>query len=174
MFSTRRALCGRALSSSVRYDMRSKYLICIPSAHQIAIPNDMQVRTSAYADSTPFHPTTSSVLCPFTNECGVISSAPVPPYKNTSGVTLYTESGLVCKQHLTPIMLLPISMFSGPFSSGRMVAWGQWNADHWPKCIEPSLMKPITYCLVGHLSSCCQEQMSLQLRSILCSVSAGC
>ncbi|GFX71153.1 hypothetical protein TNCV_3649181 [Trichonephila clavipes] len=28
-------------------------------------------------------------------------------------------------------------------------------------------MKPITYCLAGHPSSCCQEQLSLQLRSIL-------
>ncbi|GFT90558.1 hypothetical protein TNCV_2774421 [Trichonephila clavipes] len=46
----------------------------------------MQVRTSAYVDSIPYHPTSSSVLRPFTNECGVISSAPVP-YKNTSGVT---------------------------------------------------------------------------------------
>ncbi|GFY32270.1 hypothetical protein TNCV_3557781 [Trichonephila clavipes] len=35
--------------------MRSKYLVCIPSAHESAIPNDMQVRTSAYADSTPYH-----------------------------------------------------------------------------------------------------------------------
>ncbi|GFW88007.1 hypothetical protein TNCV_216791 [Trichonephila clavipes] len=37
----------------VRDDIRSKYLVCIPSARQSAIPNDMQVRTSAYADSTP-------------------------------------------------------------------------------------------------------------------------
>ncbi|GFV13721.1 hypothetical protein TNCV_2105911 [Trichonephila clavipes] len=73
MFSTRRAQCGWALSSwktkgisngsSVRDDIRSKYLVCIPSACQKAIPNDaMQVRTSAYADSTPYHPTCSSVL----------------------------------------------------------------------------------------------------------------
>ncbi|GFW78099.1 hypothetical protein TNCV_135691 [Trichonephila clavipes] len=41
--------------SGVRDDMRSKYLVCIPSASQSAIPNDMQVRTSAYADSTPYH-----------------------------------------------------------------------------------------------------------------------
>ncbi|GFT50767.1 hypothetical protein TNCV_2462711 [Trichonephila clavipes] len=40
---------------SVRNDIRSKYLVCIPSARQSAIPNDMQVRTSAYADSTPYH-----------------------------------------------------------------------------------------------------------------------
>ncbi|GFS79535.1 hypothetical protein TNCV_2370471 [Trichonephila clavipes] len=40
-------------------------------------------------------------------------------------------------------MLLPISMFSSPSSSGHTVAWGQRNADYWPKCIEPSLMKPI-------------------------------
>ncbi|GFV21437.1 hypothetical protein TNCV_2371941 [Trichonephila clavipes] len=40
-------------------------------------------------------------------------------------------------------MLLPISMFSSPSSSGHTVAWGQRNADHWPTCIEPSLMKPI-------------------------------
>ncbi|GFV44223.1 hypothetical protein TNCV_4543551 [Trichonephila clavipes] len=45
-----------------RDDMRSKYLVCIPSARQSAIANDMQVRTSAYADSTPYHPTSSSVL----------------------------------------------------------------------------------------------------------------
>ncbi|GFV18258.1 hypothetical protein TNCV_3219321 [Trichonephila clavipes] len=39
----------------------------------------------------------------------------------------------------------------------------------------PSLMKPITYRLAGHHSSCCQEQLSsLQLHSILCSVSTGC
>ncbi|GFV07878.1 hypothetical protein TNCV_306261 [Trichonephila clavipes] len=37
--------------------------------------------------------------------------------------------------------------------SGRTVAWGQRNADHWPTCIEPSLMKPITYCLAEHPSS---------------------
>ncbi|GFU83141.1 hypothetical protein TNCV_3737521 [Trichonephila clavipes] len=79
---------GISNGSSVRDDMRSKYLVFIPSARQSAIPNDMQVRTSAYADSTPYHPTSSSVLGPFTNECGVISSASVPPYKNTSGVTL--------------------------------------------------------------------------------------
>ncbi|GFW85411.1 hypothetical protein TNCV_144561 [Trichonephila clavipes] len=36
-------------------------------------------------------------------------------------------------------MLLPISMFSSPSSSGRTVVWGQRNADHWPTCIEPSL-----------------------------------
>ncbi|GFX70488.1 hypothetical protein TNCV_4474221 [Trichonephila clavipes] len=53
---------GISKGSSVRDDMRSKYLVCIPSAHQSAIPNDMQVRTSAYADSTPYHPTRSSVL----------------------------------------------------------------------------------------------------------------
>ncbi|GFU99949.1 hypothetical protein TNCV_3611791 [Trichonephila clavipes] len=47
---------------SVRDDIRSKYLVCIPSARQSAIPNDMQVRTSAYVDSTPYHPTSSSVL----------------------------------------------------------------------------------------------------------------
>ncbi|GFU48459.1 hypothetical protein TNCV_221571 [Trichonephila clavipes] len=48
--------------SSVKDDMRSKYLVCIPSARQSAITNDMQVRTSAYADSTPYHLTSSSVL----------------------------------------------------------------------------------------------------------------
>ncbi|GFS94063.1 hypothetical protein TNCV_1810841 [Trichonephila clavipes] len=53
---------GISNGSSVRDDMRSKYLVCIPSARQSAIPNDMQVRTSAYADSTPYHPTSSSVL----------------------------------------------------------------------------------------------------------------
>ncbi|GFV28395.1 hypothetical protein TNCV_4715601 [Trichonephila clavipes] len=41
--------------SSVRDDMRSK----VPRLHtfgrQSAITNDMQVRTSAYADSTPYH-----------------------------------------------------------------------------------------------------------------------
>ncbi|GFS79534.1 hypothetical protein TNCV_2370461 [Trichonephila clavipes] len=42
-------------------DMRSKYLACIPSARQSAIPNDMQVRTSTYANSTPYHQS-SSVL----------------------------------------------------------------------------------------------------------------
>ncbi|GFW37217.1 hypothetical protein TNCV_5021151 [Trichonephila clavipes] len=62
-------------------------------------------------------------------------------------------------------MLLPISMFSSPSSSSRTVAWGKRNADYWPTCIEPSLMKPITYCLAGHPSSCCQEQLSLQLRT---------
>ncbi|GFX05756.1 hypothetical protein TNCV_1491711, partial [Trichonephila clavipes] len=46
--------------SSVRDDMRSKYLVCIPSARQSAM-NNMQVLTSAYADSTPHHPTSS--LC---------------------------------------------------------------------------------------------------------------
>ncbi|GFV13668.1 integrase catalytic domain-containing protein [Trichonephila clavipes] len=53
---------GISNGSSVRDDIRSKYLVCIPSACQKAIPNDMQVRTSAYADSTPYHPTCSSVL----------------------------------------------------------------------------------------------------------------
>ncbi|GFV96096.1 hypothetical protein TNCV_1870571 [Trichonephila clavipes] len=53
---------GISNGSSVRDDMRSKYLVCIPSARQSAIPNDMQVRTSAYADSTPYHSTSSSVL----------------------------------------------------------------------------------------------------------------
>ncbi|GFS70946.1 hypothetical protein TNCV_2720041 [Trichonephila clavipes] len=53
---------GISNGSSVRDDMRSKYLVCIPSARQSAIPIDMQVRTSAYADSTPYHPTSSSVL----------------------------------------------------------------------------------------------------------------
>ncbi|GFW67369.1 hypothetical protein TNCV_2596021 [Trichonephila clavipes] len=53
---------GISNGSSVRDDMRSKYLVCIPSSSQSAIPNDMQVRTSAYADSTPYHPTSSSVL----------------------------------------------------------------------------------------------------------------
>ncbi|GFV14781.1 hypothetical protein TNCV_3959911 [Trichonephila clavipes] len=48
--------------SRLRDDMRSKYRVCIPSACQSAIPNDMYVRTSAYADSTPYHPTSSSVL----------------------------------------------------------------------------------------------------------------
>ncbi|GFU76709.1 hypothetical protein TNCV_2849781 [Trichonephila clavipes] len=71
MFS-RRAISGQALSSrktkgisngsSVRDDVRSKYLVYIPSARQSAITNDMQVRTSTYADSTPYHPTSSSVL----------------------------------------------------------------------------------------------------------------
>ncbi|GFX07837.1 hypothetical protein TNCV_4161061 [Trichonephila clavipes] len=61
---------GISNGSSVRDDMRSKYLVCIPSARQSAIPNDMvyqsaipnEVRTSAYADSTPYYPTSSSVL----------------------------------------------------------------------------------------------------------------
>ncbi|GFV31545.1 hypothetical protein TNCV_2274701 [Trichonephila clavipes] len=37
----------------------------------------------------PFHTIQPALLyCDlFTNECGVISNAPVPPYKNTSGVT---------------------------------------------------------------------------------------
>ncbi|GFW81432.1 hypothetical protein TNCV_377801 [Trichonephila clavipes] len=53
---------GISNGSSVRDDMSSKHLVCIPSARQSAIPNDMQVGTSAYADSTPYHPTISSVL----------------------------------------------------------------------------------------------------------------
>ncbi|GFW91571.1 hypothetical protein TNCV_4499911 [Trichonephila clavipes] len=53
---------GISNGSSVRDDMRSKYLVCITSARQSAIPNDMQVRTSAYADYTAYHPTSSSVL----------------------------------------------------------------------------------------------------------------
>ncbi|GFV71477.1 hypothetical protein TNCV_4562291 [Trichonephila clavipes] len=53
---------GISNGSSVRDDMRSKYLVCIPSARQSVILNDMQVRTSAYADSTPCHLTSSSVL----------------------------------------------------------------------------------------------------------------
>ncbi|GFY27445.1 hypothetical protein TNCV_2070651 [Trichonephila clavipes] len=36
---------GISNGSSVRDDMRSKYLVCIPSARQSAIPNDMQVRS---------------------------------------------------------------------------------------------------------------------------------
>ncbi|GFU62141.1 hypothetical protein TNCV_2473761 [Trichonephila clavipes] len=59
MFSTIRALCGRALSSwecqwLQRDDMRSKY-----RPRPVKVPFDMQ---SAYADSTPYHPTSSSVL----------------------------------------------------------------------------------------------------------------
>ncbi|GFU11272.1 hypothetical protein TNCV_3084011 [Trichonephila clavipes] len=53
---------GISNGSCVRDDMRSKYLVCISSARQSAIANDMQVRPSAYADSTPYHPTSSSVL----------------------------------------------------------------------------------------------------------------
>ncbi|GFV30480.1 hypothetical protein TNCV_3046951 [Trichonephila clavipes] len=72
MFSTRRAISGQALSSwktkefqwlQRKDDMRSKYLVCIPSARQSAIPNDIQVRMYGYADYTlPYHPTSSSVL----------------------------------------------------------------------------------------------------------------
>ncbi|GFX05233.1 hypothetical protein TNCV_4174761 [Trichonephila clavipes] len=53
---------GISNGSSVRDDMRSKYLVCIPLSRQSAIPNDRQVRTSAYADSTSYHPTSCSVL----------------------------------------------------------------------------------------------------------------
>ncbi|GFT36750.1 hypothetical protein TNCV_2755611 [Trichonephila clavipes] len=75
MFSTRRALCGRALSSWK------------------------------------------------TKESPMAPPAPVPPYKNTSGVTLQTESGLVCKAALGSNHVVFQSRCSAsPSSSGRTVA----------------------------------------------------
>ncbi|GFU08043.1 hypothetical protein TNCV_1527791 [Trichonephila clavipes] len=49
-------------SYSVKYDMISQYLVFIPFSPPIAIPNDMQVSTSAYVDSSPYYQTASSVL----------------------------------------------------------------------------------------------------------------
>ncbi|GFV55232.1 hypothetical protein TNCV_2464071 [Trichonephila clavipes] len=65
-------------------------------------------------------------------------SMPCPSIQEHVGChTLRTESGLVCKQHLAPIMLLPISMFS-PSSSGP---YGGVGSTEWAiglTCIEPS------------------------------------
>ncbi|GFV17496.1 hypothetical protein TNCV_2811051 [Trichonephila clavipes] len=79
---------GVSNGSSVRNDMRSKYLVCIPSARQSAITNDMQVRTSAYADS-PHNIQPALLYCDLSRtNAGLFRVPPVPPYKNTSGVTL--------------------------------------------------------------------------------------
>ncbi|GFW65544.1 DUF4817 domain-containing protein [Trichonephila clavipes] len=40
---------------SIKYNMGTQDLICIPFSRRIAIPNDMQVNKSYYADSSPYH-----------------------------------------------------------------------------------------------------------------------
>ena len=65
-------------------------------------------------------------------------------------------------------MLLPISMFCSPYSSGHTVAWDQRNADHWPTCIEISLMKPITDYL-SWINVCQDTFRPVAERNCLCS-----
>ncbi|GFV08011.1 hypothetical protein TNCV_753681 [Trichonephila clavipes] len=60
----------------------------------------------------------------------VISSAPVPPYKNTSGVTLQTESGpSVNSTWLQSCCSQSRCSAAHLLRARHVVAWGQRNAD---------------------------------------------
>ncbi|GFV67868.1 hypothetical protein TNCV_926341 [Trichonephila clavipes] len=114
----------------------------------------MQVRTSAYADS----------IIP-SNQLFCIDLSQTNAGLFRVPLSLHTRTVVkLKKQHLN--MLLPISM-SKAHLLRRTVAWGQRNEDHWPTCIEPSLMKPITYKIL-------LPRATVFARSILCSVSTGC
>ncbi|GFV04092.1 hypothetical protein TNCV_917141 [Trichonephila clavipes] len=113
-------------AAKVRHGV-SHDIIYIALSRQNAIRNDMQLNTSTYADSSPYHQITSSAERFFLHEYRVISRVLISPHPNTSGATLQTESGFVRKQHLTPITLHPISMFSCPLLSGCRVSCCQRN-----------------------------------------------
>ncbi|GFW27639.1 hypothetical protein TNCV_2049361 [Trichonephila clavipes] len=76
--------------------MRSaQYLVCVPSARQSVITNYLQVRTSAYADSTPIPSRQLFCIVTFHERMrGLHFSAPVPPIQGAApGVTLRAEIG---------------------------------------------------------------------------------
>ena len=116
-----------------------------PSDRRSISPNDMQVRSFTYADPTPYYPTNSSALWTFHERMWGYFECPFPSKPKHFGyytpdwirTRLYTSRG---SNNVAPILDAQQLILFGSY-----LAWGQRNADHWPKSIETSLMKLITY-----------------------------
>ncbi|GFV60747.1 hypothetical protein TNCV_3878041 [Trichonephila clavipes] len=104
----------------------------------------MQVRTSAYANSTPIP--SNQLFCIVTFHERMRGLFRVP-------LSLHTRTRRVSHSRLNRDSSVNSTWLQSCCSQSRCsaahllrahtVAWGQRNADYLPTCIEPSLMKPI-------------------------------
>ncbi|GFV17004.1 hypothetical protein TNCV_3144401 [Trichonephila clavipes] len=117
--------------------------------------NGSNVHTSAYADSTPYHPT-SLLYCDLSRtNAGVISSAPVPPIQEHAGChTLRANRDSSANSNwLQSCCSQSRRRFSNPSSSPHGGVVSVLNTDHWPTCIELLPYEADMYCLAEHPSS---------------------
>ncbi|GFV95100.1 hypothetical protein TNCV_3708951 [Trichonephila clavipes] len=157
MFSTRRALCGRALSS-----WKTKESPMAPAS----------VRPPMLFPPHTIQP--ALLYCDLSRTNAGLFRVPLSLHSRTRRVShsrlkrdSYVNS--TCSNHVAPNLDVQQPIFFGPHggvgsTECRPLAYVHRALPH----------EADTYCLAEHPSSCGQEQLSLQLRSILCSVSTGC